>query len=119
MKKTWSIFCVAALLALSLTGCADKKTGENQAEPSPVATRLSHQTTVHGTAESGDLAGSDGVVGGGRADARPEDSPLGQAGEDVRNTLDKAGDGVRDALDDAGDAARDVGRDAKRMIEDR
>ena len=112
MKKTWTVFCAAALVALSLTGCASEKTQDDRTDPSPAAGTQLSTRSIHGTAGSGDLAGADGVVG-----TRHDPDPLKKAGEDVRDTLDKAGDGVRNAVDRAGDAARDAGRDAKNMIE--
>lgn len=124
MKKTWSIFSVAVLLALSLVGCAGDKTQKTgndlSADPTNhVGTGLSSRTTRHipGTADSGDLAGADGIVGSTVGIHRTGDNALERAGDGIRNTLDDMGDGVRNAVDDLGDAARDAGRDAKGMIE--
>lgn len=118
MKKTWSIFCVVALLALSLAGCAKDMT-PGTATQTPGATP---SQDIHGTADSGDLAGEDGMVDG-EADKtdtdHADDSPLEKVGDGVRDAADDLGDAARDALDDAGRAAKDAGRDAKDMIENK
>ena len=131
MKKTWSILCAATLLALTLAGCAGKKTqGNLNPDPSPSPSAALQGQDVHGTADSGDLAGADGMVDGDGATDRTGNSPVERAGDGIRNAVDDAGDGirkaaddvgdgVRDTLDDLGDAARDAGRDAKNMIEGR
>ena len=116
MKKTWSIFCVAALLALTLAGCANNMT-QGAATNTPGA---DSKQTIPGTADSGDLAGEDGMVDG-KADKddteKASDSPLENVGDDIRDTVDDLGDAARGALDDAGRAAKDAGRDAKDAIE--
>ena len=124
MKKTWSIFCVAALLALTLAGCAGNMT-QGAATNTPGADSTQ---AIPGTADSGDLAGEDGMVDGkadkddaGKTDkddaAKASDSPLEKAGDDIRDTVDDLGDAARGALDSAGRAAKDAGRDAKDAIE--
>ena len=109
MKKTWSVFCAAALVALTLAGCASEKTQGDWADPSPSAGTQLSSRSIHGTAGSGDLAGSDGMV-----DGKTKPGHTGRADE---SPLERAGDGIRNTLDDIGDAARDMGRDAKDMIE--
>ncbi len=124
MKKTWTILCAAALISLSLAGCAGNKTqGTHSQSPAPDLTPSAMPSQdIHGTAESGDLAGADGRLDGDAGDMTPdrgENSPLEEAGEGVRDTLDEAGRDVRNTLDEMGDAARDVGQSAKNAIEGR
>lgn len=127
MKKTWSILCATGLLVLCLAGCGKDKTAggsmTHSPSPSPSQSAMPSATPsqdIHGTADSGDLAGEDGVVdGSGTTDGgagNTGNDDLGQAG---RSAMEDVGRGIRDTLDDLGDAARDVGRDAKDMIEHR
>ena len=132
MRKTWTILCAAAVLAFSLAGCAGNRTGNlNDLTTTPSADPSLAPSVqpddIHGTEDTGDLAGADGMVDGDKP-GQADNSPLEEAGDGIRNALDDAGngarnavddagDGVRHALDDLGDAARDVGRDAKDMIE--
>ena len=135
MRKTWTILCAAAVLAFSLAGCAGNKTQGNlndlTTRPSadPSLAPSVQPDDIHGTEDTGDLAGADGMVDGDKP-GQADNSPLERAGDAIRDTVDDvgngarnavddAGDGVRGALDDLGDAARNVGRDAKEMIESR
>lgn len=126
MKKTWTILC-AAVLALSLAGCANDKTqGGNMtpsASPSPAQSTVPSampSQDIHGTDDSGDLAGKDGIVDGngttGNGVGNTDNDKSGQADN---SALEEVGEGIHDTLDDLGDAARDAGRGARNMIEGR
>lgn len=111
MKKTWSILCLAALVALPLAGCAGDRTGSDMggatASPSPA---------IHSNLPTGgeDLAGSDGIVGGSGAGNTGNDNADGRADN---SPLERVGEGVQDTLDDMRTAARRMGQDAKNALE--
>lgn len=110
MKKTWSILCLAALMALPLAGCAGKRTGSDMglASASPSA--------IHSNMPTGneDLAGSDGIVGDNGVGNTGNDNAISRAGN---SALERIGDGVQNTLDDMGDAARHMGQDAKNALD--
>lgn len=134
MKKTWSILCLAALLALPLAGCAGGRTGSDMggATVSPSQTIQSPSPSAGHVGDLGlgddDLAGSDGVVGGSGGDNRGDTavgSGAGNTGDDYAanngrsddSALERVGEGVQDTLDDVGGAARRMGQDAKNALE--
>lgn len=127
MKKTWSILCAAGLLALCLAGCGKDKTAGDMTTHSPQPTHsqsampsATPSQDIHGTADSGDLAGEDGVVdGSGTTGSGVGNTDNDKPGQADNSAIEDLGRGVRDTLDDLGDMARDVGRDAKDMIEHR
>lgn len=126
MKRTWITLGLAALLTLSLIGCAGNRTGDYMETPSP---SVAPATQTPGplpdlSAGDDDLAGSDGVVGGnGVNDGPVGGSGAGNTGNGDANrraddsALEEMERGVRNTLDDLGSAARRMGEDARRAIE--
>lgn len=120
MKKTWMAAGLAAMLVLPLAGCAGSRTGSNVTGTTPSAAPTQTLPTPDGMldpdAGRDDLAGADGIVGGGDAGAgnTGEDNAPGRADD---SPLEDLGEGIRDTLDDMGAAARDMGRDARDMID--
>lgn len=130
MKRTWITLSLAALMTLSLMGCAGNRTGDHMetASPSPSAS-VAPATQTPGpmpdlSTGDDDLAGSDGVVGGNGVN----DGPVGGSGAGNtgnENATGRADDsaledmerGVRNTLDNLGSAARRMGEDARRAIE--
>lgn len=128
MKRTWITLSLAALMALSLMGCAGDQTGDytGTVTPSPSGAPATQSPGPLPDLSAGDddLAGSDGVVGGNGVN----DGPVGGNGAGNTGNGDAAGRaddsaledmerGVRDTLDNLGSAARRMGEDARRAIE--
>lgn len=111
MKKTWSILCLAALVALPLAGCAGDRTGSDMGGATASPSQAIHSNMPGGDE---DLAGSDGVVGGSGAGNTGNDAADGRS---IDSPLERVGEGVQDTLDDMGDAARRMGQDAKNALE--
>lgn len=111
MKKTWSILCLAALVALPLAGCAGDRTGSDMGGATASPSQAIHSNMPGGDE---DLAGSDGVVGGSGAGNTGNGDATGRADDSALEEMER---GVRNTLDDLGSAARRMGEDARRAIE--
>lgn len=128
MKRTWITLGLAALMTLSLMGCAGNRTGDYMATPSPSHSAAPATQTPSPlpdlSAGDDDLAGSDGVVGGNGVNDGPvggsgagntgNDNATGRADDSALENMER---GVRNTLDDLGSAARRMGEDARRAIE--